>query len=85
MYAIPPYQKTSAAAWLYKLGWFDSPKDALFWLDKLENKNPAGYKVVMSKYYYNNEYHSKYMSMRNVNKYHTSNAKSYGEEPHMWM
>ncbi len=86
IYALPEYKKNEAAVWLYNgyPRYFKSPKEARVWLGRLEDTNPAGFKIVMSKFYWNNEYHSKYQSTRDMNKYRSTNVKTYGDEAHMY-
>lgn len=82
--AIPPYQVNNCARWLLMNGMFRNYRDARMWLNGLEQNQPWRFKSIMSSYYDSTDYKQDYIDKRDVNKYRSTNTKSYGEDPHMW-
>ena len=82
------YQIRNAAKWLATRKGLDQ-QYTLNYLISLQDNKPWDFKAIMASYYDYNDYKSNYKTSEysnnyDINYYHTSNKKSYGQEEHMW-
>ena len=79
-----PYRLKDCAAWMYGMGRAVSPAAALKYLKHLEYYHPWSLKAVLAGYYNAIEYRPDRRQKCDIDRYHTSNINTYGQEPHMW-